>query len=201
MKASTASCATNCSIARSSIRSSEPRSSSSAGVITTTIAGHTRPSDTGRQRQAHGSSRCRTPAPLRHGYAGVRLNQNPIPLLHKTRLRSRGPVSDPSSLLAFPKLTLAQKLRYGAMMLVASKRNRPGKLETLSAKAWIMDWCGKTVYDRLWAPLFEYNFYEYADNISAAWIWTRNKRVGTSRRSLLQEELEYIQGLRDFHTI
>ena len=28
----------------------------------------------------------------------------------------------------------------------------------------------------------------------AAWIWTRIKRVGTSRRSLLQEELGYIEG-------
>jgi polar amino acid transport system permease protein len=31
--------------------------------------------------------------PLRHGYAGVRLDQNPVPLLHRTRLRNRGPVT------------------------------------------------------------------------------------------------------------
>jgi hypothetical protein len=39
------------------------------------------------------TSRRRTPAPLRHGYAGVRLDQNPDPLLHKTRLRKWGPVT------------------------------------------------------------------------------------------------------------
>ena len=43
------------------------------------------------------------------------------------------------------------------------------------------------VYQRLWAPLFALKFFEYADNISAAWIWTRIKRVGTSRRSMFQE--------------
>ena len=30
--------------------------------------------------------------------------------------------------------------------------------------------------------------------VSAAWIWTRIKRLGTSRRSLMQEELGYIDG-------
>ena len=53
---------------------------------------------------------------------------------------------------------------------------------------------GKRAYDKLWRPLFALKFFEYADNISAAWIWTRLKRVGTSRRSLLQEELGYIDG-------
>jgi hypothetical protein len=30
--------------------------------------------------------------PLRHGYTGVRLDQIPVPLLHKTWLRKCGPV-------------------------------------------------------------------------------------------------------------
>jgi protoporphyrinogen oxidase len=42
--------------------------------------------------------------------------------------------------------------------------------------------------------LFTLKFYQYADNISAAWIWTRIKRLGTSRRSMFQEELGYIEG-------
>ena len=49
---------------------------------------------------------------------------------------------------------------------------------------------GRTAgYEVLWRRLFELKFFEYADNISAAWICTRIKRVGTSRKSLLQEEL------------
>jgi protoporphyrinogen oxidase len=50
------------------------------------------------------------------------------------------------------------------------------------------------VFDRLWKPLFDLKFYEYADDISAAWVWTRIKRIGRSRRSLFQEELGYIKG-------
>ena len=101
---------------------------------------------------------------------------------------------DPVSLLAFPHLSLLQKLRYGAMMFHSSKRKNHAKLENLSAKDWISSWCGDAVYRKMWAPLFDLKFYHFTDNISAAWVWTRIKRVGTSRRSIFQEELGYIAG-------
>ena len=47
---------------------------------------------------------------------------------------------------------------------------------------------------QLWRPLFDFKFYEFADNISAAWMWTRMRRVGRSRKSMMQEELGYIEG-------
>jgi protoporphyrinogen oxidase len=101
---------------------------------------------------------------------------------------------NPIALLRFPGLSIVDKLRYGLMMFLSVHRNSPGSLEFLSAKSWIESWCGQRVYDRLWRPLFDLKFYEFADNISAAWIWTRIKRVGRSRRSLMQEELGYIDG-------
>ena len=104
------------------------------------------------------------------------------------------PWGDPFSLLGFPKLSFIEKLRYGAMMFFSTRRKDGNSLEKVAAKDWITRWCGAAVYERLWAPLFRLKFFEYADNISAAWIWTRIKRVGTSRKSLLQEELGYIEG-------
>ena len=104
------------------------------------------------------------------------------------------PWGDPLSLLKFSKLSLVEKLRYGAMMFLSVRRRAAGALEHASARDWITRWCGTRVYERLWAPLFKLKFYEYADNISAAWIWTRIKRLGTSRRSMFQEELGYIEG-------
>ena len=104
------------------------------------------------------------------------------------------PWGDPVSLLTFPKLSLLEKLRYGAMMFFSTKRGDWHSLEKISAKDWITRWCGAAVYEKMWAPLFRLKFFEYADNISAAWIWSRFKRVGTSRRSLLQQELGYIEG-------
>jgi protoporphyrinogen oxidase len=101
---------------------------------------------------------------------------------------------DPFALLRFPGLNLWQKFRYGLLMFVSARRDRWDSLETRSAREWIESWCGRAVYDRMWRKLFEYKFYEYQDNVSAAWIWTRIRRVGRSRKSLLQEELGYIEG-------
>src|SRR6516225_9024569 len=103
------------------------------------------------------------------------------------------PWGDPVSLIKFPGLSVIEKLRYGLMMFASTRRNDWRSLENVSAKDWIERWCGSSVYERLWKPLFDLKFYEYADNIAAAWIWTRIKCLGTSRRSMFQEELGYIE--------
>ena len=101
---------------------------------------------------------------------------------------------DPIALLKFPHLSWVGKIRYGIFAFVCVRRNRWDALEKESAAAWITRWCGRSVYARLWKPLFDFKFYEFTDNISAAWIWTRIRRIGRSRRSLMQEELGYIEG-------
>jgi protoporphyrinogen oxidase len=101
---------------------------------------------------------------------------------------------DPVSLLRFPHLSLWQKFRYGLFALISVRRNKWPAIEHENAKSWITRWCGEGVYRRLWQPLFDYKFYEYADNISASWIWTRIRRIGRSRKSMMQEELGYIEG-------
>lgn len=101
---------------------------------------------------------------------------------------------DPFSLLAFPKLSLVSKFRYGLQMFLATKRSDWSALENMSAKEWFIAGGGQQAYEVLWKRLFELKFFEFADNISAAWIWTRIKRVGTSRKSIFQEQLGYIDG-------
>jgi len=101
---------------------------------------------------------------------------------------------DPISLIRFPEVSLASRLRYGLFAFVSTRRERWDAIEAESARSWITRWCGREVYDRLWKPLFELKFYDYAEDISAAWVWTRIKRVGRSRRSLFEEELGYIEG-------
>jgi protoporphyrinogen oxidase len=104
------------------------------------------------------------------------------------------PWGDPISLLRFPSLGPIDKLRYGLFAFICVRRNKWPAIENQSARDWIVRWCGTSIYDRFWKPLFDHKFYEYADNISAAWIWTRIRRIGRSRRSILQEELGYMEG-------
>lgn len=101
---------------------------------------------------------------------------------------------DPLALLMFPHLSLIEKLRYGAMMFISARRDAWPGLEQRSAREWIAAWCGEAVYRKMWHPLFAYKFYEYTDNISAAWIWTRIRRIGRSRKNLFQERLGYFEG-------
>ena len=101
---------------------------------------------------------------------------------------------DPLALFRFPYLTLIQKLRYGLFAFICVRRDQWPSIETEDARKWIIRWCGEDIYERFWSPLFRHKFYEYADNISAAWIWTRIRRIGRSRRSMFQEELGYIEG-------
>lgn len=101
---------------------------------------------------------------------------------------------NPIALLRFREISLLSRLRYGLFAFLSVRRERWDSIETESARSWITRWCGTEVYDRLWKPLFALKFYQYADNVSAAWIWTRIKRIGRSRKSLMEEELGYIEG-------
>jgi protoporphyrinogen oxidase len=104
------------------------------------------------------------------------------------------PWGDPVSLLRYPNVSLLTRLRYGLLVFLSTKRKNWDALETQSAREWITRWAGKEAYDKLWKPLFDLKFYEYADDISAAWIWTRVKRLGKSRKSMFEEQLGYIEG-------
>jgi protoporphyrinogen oxidase len=46
----------------------------------------------------------------------------------------------------------------------------------------------------LWERLFNLKFHHYTDNLSAAWIWARIRRVGQSRKNIFQESLGYLKG-------
>ena len=101
---------------------------------------------------------------------------------------------DPFALLKFPLLSLREKVGYGLQAFLQTRRRSWDGLENVNAKDWFIKWIGPHGYEVLWRRLLELKFFEYADNISAAWIATRIKRVGTSRKSLLQEELGVIDG-------
>lgn len=101
---------------------------------------------------------------------------------------------DPFSLLKFPHLNLLSKIRYGLMVFLATKRTDWSRLDRLTAEQWLRGWCGEQAWNVLWEKLFTLKFFEYSGRVSAAWMWTRLKRIGTSRRNLFQEELGYIEG-------
>lgn len=101
---------------------------------------------------------------------------------------------DPFALLRFPLLSLRGKLGYGLQAFLQTKRKTFDDLDHVNARDWFIKWGGRRTYNVLWKRLLDLKFFEYADDVSAAWMSTRIKRVGTSRASLFQEQLGVIDG-------
>ncbi|MBK9785265.1 MAG: NAD(P)/FAD-dependent oxidoreductase [Betaproteobacteria bacterium] len=98
------------------------------------------------------------------------------------------------ALLKFPGLSLIAKFRYGLHAFLSTKRKNWRPLDTLEATSWIKCWVGAEAYEVLWRRLFDYKFYDYSHGLSAAWIWSRIRRIGRSRYDLFREKLGYLEG-------
>lgn len=101
---------------------------------------------------------------------------------------------NPVALMKFKGLSFFAKFRYGLHAFLCTKRKDWSPLDRENAVSWIRRWVGAEAYEVLWRRLFEYKFYHFTNNLSAAWIWSRIRRIGRSRYSLFKEKLGYLQG-------
>jgi protoporphyrinogen oxidase len=97
------------------------------------------------------------------------------------------------SLLSLPQTSLLTKLRYGSFVFACTHRKSSPALDKKRREG--MDCAGvRGEWLQTVRSLLEYKFYEDADKISAAWIATRIRRVGLSRKNVMQEEMGYLDG-------
>lgn len=104
------------------------------------------------------------------------------------------PWGNPMALLKFRGLGFIAKFRYGLHAFLSTKRDDWKPLDKVDAVRWIQRWVGSEAYEVLWRRLFDYKFYDYTSNLSAAWIWSRIRRIGRSRYNLFKEKLGYLEG-------
>lgn len=104
------------------------------------------------------------------------------------------PWGNPMALLKFRGLSFMAKFRYGLHAFLSTKRNNWRALDSIEATGWIRRWVGDEAWEVLWRRLFDYKFYDHAQNLSAAWIWSRIRRIGRSRYNLFREKLGYLEG-------
>jgi protoporphyrinogen oxidase len=110
---------------------------------------------------------------------------------YQNRLQAWG---NPFALLGFRGLSLIAKFRYGLHAFLCTKRTDWKPLDNVEAIGWIRRWVGDEAWEVLWRRLFDYKFYDYSSNLSAAWIWSRIRRIGRSRYNLFREKLGYLDG-------
>ncbi|HMU91289.1 MAG TPA: NAD(P)/FAD-dependent oxidoreductase [Pseudomonadales bacterium] len=121
----------------------------------------------------------------------MRWTETKMGYFYRNRLQ---PWGNPIALLKFSGLSLIAKFRYGLHAFLCTRRNDWRPLDPLEATGWIRRWVGHEAYEVLWRTLFDYKFYEYAHGLSAAWIWSRVRRIGRSRYNLFREKLGYLEG-------
>ena len=113
---------------------------------------------------------------------------------YQQRLQAWG---NPLALLRFKGLGMGAKIRYGLHAFMSTQRSNWRTLDKVEASGWIKRWVGAEAWRVLWQPLFDYKFYHFSHNLSAAWIWCRIHRIGRSRYSLMREKLGYLKGGSD----
>ena len=124
----------------------------------------------------------------------LRWRETRMGFFHNGRLYKWG---TPFALLAFPGLDLISKLRYAAHVAYTKNIRDWSGLDRVGVTDWLKRWVGARAYDVLWRSLFDLKFYEYKDDLSAAWLGTRIQRVALSRKSIFVERLGYLEGGSD----
>jgi len=107
------------------------------------------------------------------------------------------PWGNPIALIQFKGLSFFSKFRYGLHVFLCSKTTDWKSLDKMTAVNWIKRWVGSEAYEVLWHSLFQFKFYQYTNSLSAAWIWSRIRRIGNSRYNLFNEKLGYLDGGSD----
>ena len=103
-------------------------------------------------------------------------------------------LSTPLDVLRFPALSVADRIRL-ALTVVRARRVRNWKeIDHLSAAEWLRQLGGDRVFRVVWEPLLRGKFGADADEVSAAWFWSKLKLRGGSRGSRGEEQLGYFRG-------
>jgi len=97
------------------------------------------------------------------------------------------------AVLGFRRLPCFTRVRYLLHAARCLTIRNWGSLDGTTATQWLRSWLGEQGYQVLWHKLFAYKFFHYSDQISAAWIWSRIRRLGQSRRRL-KETLGFLSG-------
>ena len=103
-------------------------------------------------------------------------------------------LSSPLDLLKFKPLNFINRIRLGFVVLAVRLVKDWKKLESITAKDWLVKICGKQGYQVVWEPLLKGKFGRYAESVSAVWFWNKLKLRGGSRGEKGKEYLAYYKG-------
>jgi len=98
-------------------------------------------------------------------------------------------MSDVRDFLMFPPISIADKARLAATILLASRISDWRPLEQVTAVEWLTKYSGRNTVEKLWLPLLRAKLGPYAERASAAFIWAVIVRLYAARRTGMKREL------------
>ena len=97
--------------------------------------------------------------------------------------------------LAFPPISLIDKMRLACTIMYASRVKNWRPLEQIPVSDWLRKLSGKRTFERIWLPLLKSKLGENYRIASAAFIWAIIARMYAARRSgLKREQFGYVEG-------
>ncbi len=106
-------------------------------------------------------------------------------------------VSTPLEFMSFPVLSLSERVRLGWAIWNAQRMTDWSSLEGLTCEEWLTQTCGRSVYEKLWAPLLKCKLGSAAPEVSATFIWATINRLQAGRRSQRvpsRDKMGYLRG-------
>ena len=106
------------------------------------------------------------------------------------------PLNTPLEILRYPYLSALDKARL-ALFTMRARRQKLEDLDTVTARAFIVDRLGEKIYSQFFSPLLRSKFGDRENEVSAGWLISRV--AIRSNRGLSGERLGYLKG--GFHLL
>ena len=103
-------------------------------------------------------------------------------------------LSTPLDVLRFPALPVSDRVRLGLTVLRARRVRDWREIDHLSAAEWLRRLGGDRAFRVVWEPLLRGKFGPHAEEVSAAWFWSKLRLRGGSRGARGEEQLAYFRG-------
>jgi len=104
------------------------------------------------------------------------------------------PISTAIEFMLYPGLGLIDKARLAYTIIYCKYYSDWKKLESISAAQWLVAIGGKSNYEKMWRPIMKSKFGDNLDELNAADMWARIKRLSASRKNDFSQQFAYIRG-------
>jgi protoporphyrinogen oxidase len=110
------------------------------------------------------------------------------------------PFTSPVDLLKFSPLSVADRVRCGAVTLFLQRYPDPKPFESVQAVDWYRRYAGRGVTGTIFGPMLQVKFGRNAGRVAMVWMWAKMRLRTTSRtKGGTKESLGYVRG--SFHSV